>query len=231
MNNKRVINKLILTFISGIFLFSLIGCQSKTSGAAKPKSNDTATATKTKVQQVSSNNTEPSIKLTKAVVTKCLGGDIVYVQLDNGTKAQVKFIGDNIPKNKVNNKLYEKQSNNYIRSQLVGKTVYLEKDVSETDKNGKLLRYIWLQQPKEINETEIRSKMFNSMLILNGYDEQVTVSPDVKYDTYLKKFCSEAKNGHKGIWAVSNNSTAKVNKSKTKSLKGHAVKENTNKNM
>lgn len=210
MSNKRITSRLIKIFIMGIFLFYLVGCQ-RGSGTkasttpAKSKSNITAN---TKAQDVS-NMVESPVKLTKAVVTEYAGGDIIYVQLDKATKAEVKFIGIDIPENTANNGVYEKEANDYVKSELLGKTIYLEKDVNETDKNGRLLRYIWLEQPKAINETEIRSKMFNSILVLNGYAKQVSTSPDVKYDSYLKSCYLDAKKERKGIWAISHNSTTK----------------------
>ncbi len=52
----------------------------------------------------------------------------------------------------------------------VGETVYLEKDVSETDRYGRLLRYVWLN-----DET-----LVNAVLVAEGHAQASTYPPDVK---------------------------------------------------
>ena len=83
---------------------------------------------------------------------------------------------------------------------LYGKTVYLEKDVSETDKYGRLLRYVWFQVPNDFSENEIKENMFNASLVLNGYANATTYPPDVKYTNYFNKFEKTARNENIGLW-------------------------------
>ena len=50
--------------------------------------------------------------------------------------------------------IYLQQSASDRNAQLVeGKTVYLEKDVSETDRYGRLPRYVWLKDGSMVNAT------------------------------------------------------------------------------
>ena len=92
----------------------------------------------------------------------------------------------------------------FTTKNLLGKTVYLEKDVSETDRYGRLLRYIWMEPPKEIDDFEIRTKMFNAILLLNGFAKISTFPPDVKYEEYFNLF-KEAQNNNLGLWALVKN--------------------------
>jgi len=55
-----------------------------------------------------------------------------------------------------------------------GKTVFLEKDVSEIDKYGRLLRYVWIDDV-----------VVNAELVRLGYAQVVTYPPDVKYQEYF----------------------------------------------
>ncbi|KZL89167.1 thermonuclease family protein [Clostridium magnum] len=121
------------------------------------------------------------------------------------------LIGVNTPESTTRTEPYGKEASDYTKSQLTGKTVYLEKDVSETDKYGRLLRYIWLSIPNEISDSEIRSKMFNAILVQNGYAEVSTYPPDVKYQEYFTKYNYEARNANKGLWAINHNGTTKGN--------------------
>ena len=129
------------------------------------------------------------------------------MELSDGSK--VRFVGVNTPESTTTTELYGKEASNYTKSQLTGKTVYLEKDVSETDKYGRLLRYVWLSIPKEISDSEIRTKMYNAILVQNGYAEVSTYPPDVKYQEYFTKYNSEARNANKGLWAINHNGTTK----------------------
>lgn len=96
--------------------------------------------------------------------------------------------------------LYAPESSNYTESQLLGETVYLESDVEDTDRySGYLLRYVWLSLPTEINEDEVKTKMFNAILLANGYIDQKTEQSNVKYVNYFKEFCTEAKENKKVI--------------------------------
>lgn len=88
--------------------------------------------------------------------------------------------------------------------------ISLQKDVSETDRYGRLLRIVWLQVPNDdMNEKEIRSKMFNADLVLSGYAEPSTYPPDVKYAEFFRKFAREAREKEVGLWAYGEYGTTK----------------------
>jgi len=131
-----------------------------------------------------------------AVVSRVVDGDTVV--LSDGRR--VRFIGVDSPEYTTKIEPYGKEASNFTKGRLTGKTVYLEKDVSETDKYGRLLRYVWLSVPEDISDGEIRSKMFNAILVLEGYAQSNTYPPDVKYQQYLTKYNAEARNADKGLW-------------------------------
>lgn len=109
---------------------------------------------------------------------------------------------------------------------LTNKIVYLEKDVSETDKYGRLLRYVWLSIPENNTDKEIKSKMFNAILLLNGYGQVMTIPPDVKYSDKFVEYQKIAREQNKGLWALKTltaTTNSETNKATIKS------KENMNK--
>jgi len=65
-----------------------------------------------------------------------------------------------------------------------GKTVLMEKDVSEVDQYGRLLRYVWVDD-----------MMVNAELIRLGYAQAVTYPPDVKYHEYFLQLQVEGPGG------------------------------------
>lgn len=131
-------------------------------------------------------------------------GDTIKVRLDNGTEEKVRFIGVDTPESTTQIEPYGEEASAFTKSQLDGKTVYLEKDVSDQDRYGRLLRYVWLEPPiEENNESEIRSKLFNAILLLEGYAQLATYPPDVKYSNdFFMRFQAEARETNKGLWGI-----------------------------
>lgn len=147
-----------------------------------------------------------SLGLVAATISRVVDGDTA--QLSTGEK--VRFVGVNTPESTTRHETYGKEVSNYTTSKLQGKSVWLQKDVSETDRYGRLLRIIWLAIPtNDMDENEIRSKMFNADLVLNGYAEPSTYPPDVKYSDYFVKFARESRSANKGLWAYGSNGTTK----------------------
>lgn len=151
-------------------------------------------------------NLAKKFRLEAVTVARIVDGDTF--ELTDGRK--VRLIGVNTPESTTRHEQYGKEASNYTSSKLAGKTVWLQKDVSETDRYGRLLRIVWLQIPTDdMNESEIRTKMFNADLVLNGYAEPSTYPPDVKYSDYFVKFAREAREQNKGLWAFGEYGTTK----------------------
>ena len=147
-----------------------------------------------------------NLGLVAATVARVIDGDTF--ELSDGRK--VRLIGVNTPESTTRHEEYGKEASNYTKSKLEGKQIWLQKDVSETDRYGRLLRIVWLQVPNDdMNEKEIRSKMFNADLVLNGYAEPSTYPPDVKYAEFFRKFAREAREKEVGLWAYGEYGTTK----------------------
>lgn len=147
-----------------------------------------------------------SLGLVQATVTRVVDGDTF--ELSDGSK--VRLIGVNTPESTTRTEPYGKEASEYTKSRLEGKQVWLQKDVSETDRYGRLLRIVWLDIPKnDMDENEIRTKMFNAELVIKGYAEPATYPPDVKYSEFFRKFAREAREKEVGLWAYGPEGTTK----------------------
>ncbi|NSW82776.1 MAG: thermonuclease family protein [Syntrophothermus sp.] len=151
-------------------------------------------------------NTENAVKVTPAAVTSVADGDTLHVKI-NGKDEKVRLIGVNTPEIAhpelgIKEQTYGKEAAAYTQKRLTGKQVYLELDVGERDKYGRILAYVWLDQPKSGSEAEVRAKMYNAELLLNGYAQVMTVPPNVKYADMFVKFQREAKEAGKGLWGA-----------------------------
>ncbi|MCS0652618.1 MULTISPECIES: thermonuclease family protein [Cytobacillus] len=160
---------------------------------------------KQKQEQVQSQAAE-SLGLELVTVGRVVDGDTI--ETSDGRK--VRLIGVNTPESTTRVEEYGKEASQFTTSELTGKKIWMQKDVSDTDRYGRLLRIVWLDIPADdMDEGEIREKMFNAHLVLNGYAEPSTYNPDVKYSEYFREFGREAREANKGLWALGDEGTTK----------------------
>lgn len=134
-----------------------------------------------------------------AYVKRIVDGDTIVVTI-NKKDYKVRLIGINTPESTTKIEYYGKEASNYTTSILLNTTVYLEKDVSNTDKYGRLLRYVWMNIPSNIDDENIQKNLFNAQLLLEGYAKLATYPPDVKYVDYLKNYQEISRKENKGLW-------------------------------
>ncbi len=146
-----------------------------------------------------------SMEFDKVTVIECIDGDTINVKQSNNKNVKVRLIGVDTPelKTQTTSEFYAIEAFNYTKAMLENRTIYLEKDVTDKDKYGRLLRYVWLKKPLEANELEMRTKSFNSYLILNGFAKTLMIYPDYKYKSFLIKFENEAIKTGYGVWSIS----------------------------
>ncbi|WP_448375814.1 thermonuclease family protein [Fervidobacterium sp.] len=141
----------------------------------------------------------------KCYVVDIIDGDTIKVNLA-GEEYKVRLIGVNTPETKHPTKRvepYGPEAKAYTKKILTGRTVYLEFDVQEKDRYGRLLAYVWLEKPEQITDEEIRTKMFNAILLLEGYAQVMTVQPNVKYVDRFLQYQREAMENQRELWGLS----------------------------
>lgn len=154
----------------------------------------------------SQSETVARIRSVPAVVALVSDGDTFRARLD-GRDERVRLIGVNCPEIAhsdlgIREEPYGREAKAYTERILTGRMVWLEFDVQERDKYGRLLAYVWLAQPSSGSEEEARAKMFNARLLLDGYAQAMTVPPNVKYADLFVKLQREAREAGKGLWGA-----------------------------
>src|SRR5688500_1740536 len=76
-----------------------------------------------------------------------------------------------------------------------GSGLYLETDVSERDRFGRLLRYVWLERGDEVY-------LVNEAMVRAGYAAQSTFPPDVKYEERIQEAARFAREHGYGLWSA-----------------------------
>ena len=129
----------------------------------------------------------------KAKVIRVKDGD-TFVASSRGKEYTVRLIGIDTPESvhpdKSRNTPEGKEASEYLKRLITGKTVYLEQDVSETDRYGRVLAYCWIDS----------DTMVNALLLEQGYAVTMTVPPDVKYEDWFERLQNEARDEQRGFW-------------------------------
>jgi len=142
--------------------------------------------------------------LTRVRVTRVVDGDTVYVRFSSGLEEKVRLIGVDAPEINHPTKGEEPfgvESAEYAYNMLDNIVAWVEFGEGERDQYGRMLTYLWLEKPEAASEAEIREKMFNARLLLDGYARQVIFQPNVKYVEYFSAFVNEARRNKQGLWA------------------------------
>lgn len=129
------------------------------------------------------------------LVLRVIDGDTI--EIEGGEK--IRYIGINAPESKHPNKeveCYAKEAEEKNRDLVEGKKVELEKDISETDRYGRLLRYVYLD-----------GVMINELLVMEGYAQASSYPPDVKYQDRFNEAEKQARAEERGLWGEVCNSS------------------------
>ncbi len=129
-------------------------------------------------------NTQDNLE--EAIISKHADGDTIHVSIQN-KNYKVRLIGVNTPEIGEREQPGGVAAKKYVENKIpIGTKVYLEKDISNTDKYGRLLRYMWLQKPKDRNIDDIKENMLNAILLQQGHAKAVEYKPDIKYAELFK---------------------------------------------
>jgi micrococcal nuclease len=134
---------------------------------------------------------QPSAAGDWRVVERVVDGD-TFVLADG---ERVRLIGVDTPetvKPGTAPQVYGKEASRYTKRMLEGKRVRLEFDVSERDRYGRLLAYVYLED----------GTFFNEHLLAEGYARVMTVPPNVKYAERFLAAERAAREAGRGLWGM-----------------------------
>ena len=129
---------------------------------------------------------EPREDMKDAVTAKVLrvvDGDTVDIEV-NGERQRVRYIGINTPER--NEPCYEQATQANI-DLVLGKTVRLVRDKSDTDRYGRLLRYLFVDDI-----------FVNKVLVEQGFAEAVLYNPDDRFYNLFRDLEVAANNARLG---------------------------------
>lgn len=141
-----------------------------------------------------------------AIVTRVVDGDTIEVQITGRTEGpgageasvgsiqKVRMIGIDTPESVRPGtpvECFGREASAAAKALLEGQEVHLVKDVEETDRYDRLLRYVYLGE-----------EMANARLIANGYATAYTYPPNVRWSEMFVQLEREARQANRGLWSL-----------------------------
>lgn len=124
----------------------------------------------------------------RAIVTRVIDGDTIELT----DRRRVRYIGIDTPETVDPRRPVEcfgREAAGENRNLVEGKEVRLEKDISDVDRYGRLLRYVYVDD-----------QMINEVLVRGGFAHASTFPPDVKYQDQFRNVEREARDNNRGLW-------------------------------
>jgi len=120
-----------------------------------------------------------------AKVIEVVDGDTIIIE----GNYRVRYIGIDTPETYPNPEPFAMEAWQANRRLVAGKEVRLERDISQTDKYGRLLRYVYVDDV-----------FVNAELVRQGLAEAKAYPPDTRHQDYLERVEAEAREEGRGMW-------------------------------
>lgn len=141
---------------------------------------------------------KPPTTARPATVVHVTDGDtVVLTRVDVGVihratgGRKTRLIGVDTPEVYGGAECFGKAASAFTKDQLMGKQVLVDFDVRTTDRYGRALVYLWTRD----------GVLFNGRLASEGYAQQMTVPPNVRYTDLFFRLVREAREANRGLWA------------------------------
>ncbi|MEA2536848.1 MAG: micrococcal nuclease [Chloroflexota bacterium] len=167
------------------------GCQPP----AETGTGSTGTGSTAPIQEPGDSGFRPIGPTETAAVVRVVDGDTIVVRL-NGQDRRLRYIGMDTPETVKPGSPVEwfgPEATKANRALVEGRTVVLEKDVSETDYFRRLLRYVWLVDGE-------RWTLVDLELVARGFAQVETDPPDVRYADRFLAAQRIARDAGLGLW-------------------------------
>lgn len=197
MRNRKILSAAIFLIVLGFYIiFQQV--QSQQTNIAEIKDSSAVLS----ASSTASNSATIPDNLTAAKVDRVVDGDTIEITyLDASGKSvqsKLRYIGMDTPET-VDPKrpvgCFGHQASDENKKLVEGKQVFLEKDISETDKFGRLLRYVYTKDESG------NLFMVNDYLVKNGFARILTYPPDVKYSEQFLNSQHQAQDQKLGLWS------------------------------
>lgn len=131
---------------------------------------------------------QPQKQTVKATIVRVIDGDTFEVQFADKSKATVRVIGYDAPEKE---QPFSDTATKFLKAFLEGRQVSLEPDVQVTDRYGRRLYHVWID-----------NVLLSEVMLLAGLGLQMTIPPNVQYADYLNRVQEQARSVGLGVWSL-----------------------------
>ena len=124
---------------------------------------------------------------TGVAVVRVVDGDTIVVAIGGPRGTKVRLIGIDTPER---NECFFRAATERMRALVEGKRVRLLPDISETDRYGRLLRYMY-----------VGNVFVNALMVSDGFANAATYPPDVAHAAEFVNLERVARIAKRGLWA------------------------------
>lgn len=200
LSRRRILGVVVVVFVGLAAIGSFGKTDAGTSPSATPTARVVAVATATPTTKPTVTATPeptfgPTGETTEATVVRVVDGDTIVVAY-GGQEYKVRYIGMDSPETVDPASPVQwmgPQATAANTALVAGKTVVLEKDVSEVDQYGRLLRYVWLTDGAAWT-------LVNLELVRQGVASAKSYPPDTRYDDLYVAAEAGAHTTALGLW-------------------------------
>lgn len=140
-------------------------------------------------------------KYEKVFISRIIDGDT----FETFDKKVIRVIGVNAPEDTKEKERFGDVATSFAKENLEGRFVFIEKDVSETDKYGRLLRHIWFTKPTDDERNDydfVIENNYAAQLLSVGYAKPMSIDPDISFKEMYTTIGQKAKDDNLGLWTI-----------------------------
>ncbi|MGW5364489.1 thermonuclease family protein [Actinopolymorpha pittospori] len=177
-------------------MLALAGCGADANDASAPNATPTETTSATPSQSPSATpTTTPTPAPQWLRVAGVVDGDTIKVETGGRVVETIRLIGLDTPETKKPGtpvQCFGPEASAYAKTLLDGKEVRIDQDSTQgaTDKYGRTLAYVWLQDGRLVNE----------VMLEGGYGREYTYDKPYKYQTEFTAAQRKARDSKSGLW-------------------------------
>jgi micrococcal nuclease len=137
---------------------------------------------------------EEGLPPSHATVTRVVDGDTIVVRLGSGREERVRYIGIDTPESVKPGtpvECFAKEASDANARLVEGRVVRLVRDVSERDRYGRLLAYVYRDED---------DLFVNEALVRDGFAHAKQYRPDVRFADRLEGVMEDARSASRGLW-------------------------------
>jgi micrococcal nuclease len=132
-------------------------------------------------------------------VLRVTDGDTIVVsgidvgEIDRSTGGRkARLIGIDTPEVHGQDECFGRQASAFTDRALDGSDIWIDLDVDPLDRYGRALVYVW----------QTDGTFFNARIVREGYAQQATFPPNVRYVDLFTRLAREARENDRGLWSA-----------------------------